>query len=75
GHTTIRAQLGWLGKARVPTAIFSHFGEEPIAMGDRRLKAAIQELAAKAAPDCRVLVARDGFEVELPVRAGRPGGP
>ncbi len=73
GHTTIRAQLGWLGKANVPAAVFSHFGEEPIAMGDRSLKAAIQELAAKAAPDCRVLVARDGFEVEIPGRS--PGSP
>ena len=65
GHTTIRAQLGWLGKAKVPVAVFSHFGEEPIRMGDRNLNRAMEELAGKAAPGCRALVARDGSEFEL----------
>lgn len=62
GHTTVRAQLGWLAKAAVPRAIFSHFGEEPIAMGDRALMKALKELAAAKAPDCRVEAARDGKE-------------
>lgn len=66
GHTTIRAQLGWLGKAGVPQAVFSHFGEAPIAMGDRSLKSAIEELARKSAPECRTVVARDGLEIEVP---------
>ena len=60
GHTTVRAQLGWLAKAAVPRAIFSHFGEEPIAMGYRALGKALKELAAAKAPDCRVEAARDG---------------
>ena len=62
GHTTVRAQLGWLAKAAVPRAIFSHFGEDPIAMGDRALVKALKELAAAKAPDCRVEAARDGRE-------------
>ncbi|MCA1610156.1 MAG: MBL fold metallo-hydrolase [Acidobacteria bacterium] len=66
GHTTIRAQLGWLGKARVPEAVFSHFGEAPIGMGDRDLEIAIEELARKSAPQCRAVAARDGLEVEIP---------
>lgn len=66
GHTTIRAQLGWLGRAKVPIAVFSHFGEEPIGMGDRDLKRAIVELAGKAAPGCRALVVRDGSEIDVP---------
>ncbi|HEY6146626.1 MAG TPA: MBL fold metallo-hydrolase [Thermoanaerobaculia bacterium] len=62
GHTTVRAQLGWVAKAAVPRAIFSHFGQEPIAMGDQALRKALKELAAVKAPDCRVEAARDGKE-------------
>jgi ribonuclease BN (tRNA processing enzyme) len=65
GHTTVRAQLGWLAKAAVPRAIFSHFGEEPIAMGYRALGMALTELAGAKAPDCRVEAARDGKEFLL----------
>jgi len=59
---TVRAQLGWLAKAGVPRAIFSHFGEDPIKMGYRALRKALKELAAAKAPDCRVEAARDGKE-------------
>jgi ribonuclease BN (tRNA processing enzyme) len=65
GHTTVRAQLGWLAKAAVPRAIFSHFGEGPIGMGDRALASALKALAAEKAPDCRVSAARDGKEFLL----------
>jgi len=65
GHTTVRAQLGWLAKAAVPRAIFSHFGEGPIGMGDRALASALKALAAEKAPDCRVSAARDGKELLL----------
>lgn len=65
GHTTIRAQLGWLARAGVPRAVFSHFGEEPIAMGDRDLRQALATLAAAKAPDCEVVAARDGWTLEV----------
>ena len=65
GHTTVRAQLGWLGSAGVPRAVFSHFGEEPIAMGDRDLKRALEDLARTKAPGCEVFAARDGWAFEL----------
>jgi len=61
GHTTVRAQLGWLGKYRVARAIFSHFGKGPIEMGERVLRGALSELAQEKAPGCRVSAASDGL--------------
>ena len=65
GHTSVRAQLGWLAKAGVPRAIVSHFGRGPIRMGDRALAAALQELADEKAPGCRVTAAKDGLEARV----------
>lgn len=65
GHTTVRAQLGWLGKHGVPRAIFSHFGKGPIEMGEPALKQALEELAAEKAPGCRVTAARDGLNLAI----------
>jgi len=65
GHTTIRAQLGWLGKYGVPAAVFSHFGKGPIEMGERELSRAVAELAAEKAPGCRVFAASDGLVLPI----------
>ena len=65
GHTTVRAQLGWLARHGIVRAVFSHFGKEAIAMGDDALKAAIEELAAASPPGCAVTVAYDGLEMEV----------
>ena len=65
GHTSVRAQLGWLAKAGVPRAIFSHFGRGPILMGERALAAALTGLAAQRAPGCNVSAARDGATFDL----------
>jgi ribonuclease BN (tRNA processing enzyme) len=65
GHTSVRAQLGWLAKAGVPRAIFSHFGRGPILMGEAALSAALADLAAERAPGCRVAAARDGASIDL----------
>ncbi len=65
GHTTVRAQLGWLAKSKVPRAIFSHFGKGPIEMGEPALKTALADLASEKAPQCRVTAARDGLRLEL----------
>ncbi|HEY6066586.1 MAG TPA: MBL fold metallo-hydrolase, partial [Thermoanaerobaculia bacterium] len=65
GHTTVRAQLGWLAKTGVPRAVFSHFGKGPIEMGDEALQEALDELASERAPDCRVTAAQDGAVLEL----------
>jgi ribonuclease BN (tRNA processing enzyme) len=66
GHTTVRAQLGWLGRFGVPRAVFSHFGKGPIEMGDEALREALVELAAEKAPECRVRMARDGWSLGFP---------
>jgi ribonuclease BN (tRNA processing enzyme) len=65
GHTTVRAQLGWLGKSGVPRAVFSHFGKGPIEMGEEELREALLDLASERAPGCEVSAARDGAIVDL----------
>ena len=65
GHTTVRAQLGWLDRYGVPRAIFSHFGKGPIEMGQESLADALVELAAAQAPGCAVTAACDGLELEV----------
>jgi ribonuclease BN (tRNA processing enzyme) len=65
GHTTVRAQLGWLDKHAVPRAVFSHFGKGPIEMGEKLLREALEGLASERAPGCQVSAARDGETFEL----------
>jgi ribonuclease BN (tRNA processing enzyme) len=65
GHTTVRAQLGWLARYGVERAVFSHFGKGPIEMGEKALSQALADLAADKAPGCRVTAARDGLEVSI----------
>lgn len=65
GHTTVRAQLGWLDKHGVPRAVFSHFGKGPIEMGEEALWQKVAELAAAKAPRCEVSTARDGLRLEI----------
>jgi ribonuclease BN (tRNA processing enzyme) len=64
GHTTVSAQLEWLGKYGIRWAIFSHFGKGPIEMGEPALKEALADLARTKAPRCRVGAARDGLELD-----------
>ncbi len=65
GHTTVRAQLGWLSRYGILRAIFSHFGKGPIEMGEEVLADALEELAAETPPGCSVTAARDGLELDL----------
>ncbi|MFN2386951.1 MAG: MBL fold metallo-hydrolase [Thermoanaerobaculia bacterium] len=65
GHTTVRAQLGWLGRYGVRRAVFSHFGKEPIEMGDAALAEKLEALADEKAAGCRVRAATDGLELSL----------
>ena len=64
GHTTVRAQLGWLAKHAVPRAIFSHFGKGPIEMGEAKLGEELAALVEEKAPGCRVSAARDGLSLD-----------
>lgn len=65
GHTTVRAQLGWLSKHGVPRAVFSHFGKGPIEMGEEALQGALDALASERAPGCAVTAARDDLTLNL----------
>ncbi len=65
GHTTVRAQLGWLARHGIVRAIFSHFGKGPIEMGEEVLREKLGKLSAANPPGCAVTVARDGLELEV----------
>jgi ribonuclease BN (tRNA processing enzyme) len=65
GHTTVRAQLGWLARHGVLRAVFSHFGAGPIEMGETALREALEKLAAANPPGCAVTAAHDGLELEI----------
>ena len=65
GHTTVRAQLGWLARHGILRAVFSHFGQGPIEMGDAALEEALAKLAAANPPGCAVTAAHDGLELEV----------
>ena len=65
GHTTVRAQLGWLAKRGIARAVFSHFGEEAIAMGDEALREALAKLVSERLPGAEVTGARDGLILDL----------
>ena len=65
GHTTIRAQLGWLAKRGIGRAVFSHFGSEAIGMGEEALSEALAKLGSERLPGGEVTAARDGRILEL----------
>jgi ribonuclease BN (tRNA processing enzyme) len=65
GHTTIRAQLGWLAKRGILRAVFSHFGSEAITMGEKALEEALAKLASERLPGGEVTAARDGRTLEI----------
>jgi ribonuclease BN (tRNA processing enzyme) len=67
GHTTVRAQLGWLANHGVPRAVFSHFGKGPIEMGDEALQEELEKLASKHPMGCSITAAYDGMELEFGV--------
>jgi ribonuclease BN (tRNA processing enzyme) len=65
GHTTVRAQLGWLAKYRILRAVFSHFGKGPIEMGEEALAEALGKLVSERFAGCEVTPARDGLTIDL----------
>jgi ribonuclease BN (tRNA processing enzyme) len=65
GHTTARAQFGWLARHGILRAVFSHFGQGPIEMGEEALAAALEKLAGANPPGCAVTAAYDGMEMEV----------
>jgi ribonuclease BN (tRNA processing enzyme) len=65
GHTTVRAQLGWLAKRGISRAVFSHFGKEAIAMGEEDLREALANLVSERLPGAEVTAARDGLTLDV----------
>jgi len=65
GHTTVRAQLGWLAKYGIRRAVFSHFGKGPIEMGEEALVEALGKLVSERFPGCDVMPASDGLTIEV----------
>lgn len=65
GHTTVRAQLGWLARHGILRAVFSHFGRDPIGMGEEALHGALTKLAEANPPGCAVTAAHDGLELDV----------
>ncbi|HEX9286388.1 MAG TPA: MBL fold metallo-hydrolase [Thermoanaerobaculia bacterium] len=65
GHTTVRAQLGWLQKYEIRRAVFSHFGKGPIEMGEEALAEALGKLVSERFPECEVTPASDGSTIEV----------
>jgi ribonuclease BN (tRNA processing enzyme) len=65
GHTTVRAQLGWLAKRGIRRAVFSHFGTEPIEMGEDSLREALAKLVSERLPGAEVTAARDGLTLDV----------
>jgi len=63
GHATVRTQLGWCEKERVPRAIITHCGAEIVTGDQRRLITNLRAMAAARGLEARI--AHDGMELIL----------
>lgn len=63
GHTTIRAQLGWCQKEKVPRAVITHCGTEIVADKSGKAVAKIIQMAKER--NVEVSIAYDGMTVIL----------
>jgi phosphoribosyl 1,2-cyclic phosphodiesterase len=63
GHTTIRAQLGWCKKEKVPRAIITHCGSQIVAANKKKIDEQIKKLGKERGVDAEV--AYDGMKIIL----------
>lgn len=63
GHTTIRAQLGWCQKEKVPRAVITHCGTEIVADKSGKAMAKVMQMAKER--NVEVSIAYDGMTVIL----------
>jgi len=63
GHATVRTQLGWCEKERVPRAIITHCGSEIVTGDQGRLITNLRAMAAARSLEARI--AHDGMELIL----------
>ena len=61
GHAAVKTQMGWLHKAGVQYAIFTHWGTEAIRLHGNTLKFRIRRFAG---PALKAEVARDGMAID-----------
>lgn len=61
GHTTIRAQIGWCKKEKVPRAVFTHCGTQIVAGDERVLGAQVRRIGRQSG--VRASIAHDGMEI------------
>ena len=61
GHTTIRAQLGWCKKAKIPRAIITHCGTQIVAAKAKVVEEKINELGKERG--IKASIAHDGMVV------------
>ena len=59
GHTRIKTQVNWCKKYKVKKATFTHFGKEPIRIGDKNLEKRFKQ------EDVEVKIAHDGMSMTL----------
>lgn len=59
GHASMKDQLRWIGEAGIPKVIFTHFGKEPVELGDEKLKEKLEDYNIGGA---NIVLAYDGFE-------------
>jgi len=62
GHASVKAQVSWLKKAKVKTAIFTHWGKEAVEMDERILRRIV---AVMGEPELNAIVAHDTFEYRV----------
>jgi phosphoribosyl 1,2-cyclic phosphodiesterase len=63
GHTTIRAQLGWCQKEKVPQAIFTHCGTQIVGADGRKVGAQIRAMGKERGVVASI--AYDGLEITI----------
>jgi len=59
GHTRIQTQINWCKKYEIKNAIFTHFGKEPIRLGDKKL------LKKLKTDNVDVKIAHDNMSIRL----------
>jgi hypothetical protein len=63
GHTTIRAQIGWCNKEKVPCALFTHCGTQIVGGDERTLGARVRNIAKDNG--VRAYIAYDGMKISI----------
>jgi phosphoribosyl 1,2-cyclic phosphodiesterase len=63
GHTTIRAQIGWCQKEKVPRTYFTHCGSQIVGGDERILGPEVKALGKERGVDARI--AHDGLQINV----------